>query len=351
VFLGVGLMYEEYKQAAYETLSRLAIFTELARRINDNLSQIHSIANETVETNYSPKDLLFSRYVRIDRTISFPDWLSLVFAINREVTLQGVRISGSDITLRISSTNNPKLSIAYPSVESIIFFSFLDDYTWKRIMNNIRKLDDDYRRVVEYVYGMRDALREILDGEEKIKEDYSDILHKRYDVDERLLNIVGNSIELALSRVDWASFATTNDKYRDYLAERLLETSIDLAVFSTAKIVFYQKKYFDREVSIPQELTRRGATVIKGLNGIEVCSTCITLYVTEEGSAMRYDNIPMHLVDYMSTIKIRDLILAHYILTDEDWQWIYNMMIQYLKISEIAKKKINKAYMVIRLSS
>jgi hypothetical protein len=343
-------MYEEYKQAAYDTLSKLTIYTELARRVNDNLSQISRIANETIDMGYSPKDVSFNRYVKIDRTISFPDWLSLVFTINKEVTLRSVNISGSDIILKIGSVNNPLLSIPYPSVESIIIFSFLDDYTWKRIMNNIRKLDDGYRRVVEHVYGLRGALREIFNREEKINEEYSGVLHKRYDVDKRLLNIVANSIELALSRADWASFTATNDEYRYYFAERLLETRIDPILFITSKNVFCEKKYCDREVSIPQEIARRG-DMIKMLNGIEVCNTSITLYVTKEGSAMRFDNVPMSLVNYTSTIGVRDLILTHYILTDEDWQWIYNIMIHYLKLSEVAKKKISEAYTVIRLAS
>jgi len=343
-------MYEEYKQAAYDTLSRLAIYTELARRINDNLSQINSIAKETIKTDYSPKDISFSRYVKIDRTISFPEWLSLVFLMNKEVTLRSIKISGSDIVLNTGSVNDTRLVVASPSVESIIIFSFLDDYIWKRIMNNIRKLDSDYRRVVEYVYGMRDVLREVFSREENINEDYSDVLHKRYDVDERLLSIVANIVELAFSHADWASFTTTSNTYKDNLADKLLETRIDLVLYISTRNVFYEKKYCDREVRIPQEIARRESTVIKKLNSIEVCNTFITLYVTEEG-VMRYDDVPMTFVDYTSSVSIRDLILAHYMLTDEDWQWIYDTMIRYLKLSEIAKKKISEAYTLIRLAS
>ncbi|WP_288005909.1 hypothetical protein [Thermofilum sp.] len=344
-------MYEEYKQAAYDTLSRLAVFTELARRVNNNLSQITSIAKETIEMDYSPKDPSFKRYVTIDRTIRFPEWLSLVFAINKEVDLRGINISGSDIILRIGSVNDPRLSIANPSIESIIIFSFLDDYTWKRIMNRISKLDSGYRRVVEYVYDIRDALREVFDREEKINEDYSDILHKRYDVDVRLLSIVANSIELALSYNDWASFTTTSNAYKDEFSSALLDIKIGLGLYITADIVTYMIKYCDRHVSIPQEITRVEKAVIKMLNSIEVSNTGITLYITEEGSTMRFDNVPMTLVDYAGTVKIKDLVLAHYLLTDDDWQWIYSTMIHYLKISEIAKKKINEAYTLIRLSS
>ncbi|MCI4407806.1 MAG: hypothetical protein JHC26_01850 [Thermofilum sp.] len=344
-------MYEEYKQAAYDTLSKLAPFTELVRRFNNNLSQINRIMEEDIKTGYSPKDISFNRYVKIDRTINFPDWLSLAFDGKKEVVLRSINISGSDIVLKTDFIHDPRLSISYPSVKSIIIFSFLDDYTWKRIMGNIRKLDSEYRRIVEYIYNIRDALREVFDREEKINEDYSDILHKRYDVDKRLFNIVANFIELALSHVDWASFTTTNNVYKDNFADSLLDTRIDLMMFVTSKNVFFEKKINDRKVSVPQEMPRRGDTVIKILNGIEVCNACITLYVTEEGSTKRYSNIPMTFVDYTSTINIRNLILAHYLLTDEDWQWIYNTMAHYLKLSEIAKKKINDAYTLIRLSS
>ena len=339
-------MYEEYKQAAYDTLSKLAVYTELARRINENLSQIHSMANEDVETGYSPKDLSFRRYVRVDRTISFPEWFSLVFGVDKEVVLRSINISGIGIVLRTGSVDEPWLPVAHPSVKSIIMFSFLDDYVWKRIMGNVRWLDSGYRSVIEHVYGIRDALRGVLDREEKINEDYSDILRKRYNVDERLLSIVANAIELALSRSDWASFTTTSDRYRDDLSNVLLETRISLVPFISPKSIFLEQKYCDREVSIPQEIDR--GQVIKRLNSIEVSNTSITLYISKEGYATRHDNIPMTIADY--AYSIRNLILAHYMFTDEDWKWIYDTMIRYLRLTEIAKKKISDAYIIIKMA-
>lgn len=344
-------MYEEYKQAAYDTLSKLAVYTELARRINNNLSQITKMMKETIETGYSPKDISFNRYVKINRTISFPEWLSLVLGVNNEATVWSIHISESKIALKTSFGNGIKLYITRPSIENIIIFSLLDDYTWKRIMNNIRKLDSEYQRVVEYIYNMRNVLRNIFDREEILNENYSDILHKRYDVNKRLYNAVANIIELALSYTDWASFTTTSNKHKDIFVNKLLDTGIDPVLFIEYMNAFYARKNCDRNVSIPQEIIREKSTVIKKLNGIEVCNTCITLYVTEEDSIMQYDNIQMTLVESTSAITIRKLVLAHYMLTDEDWQWIYDTMIHYLKLSEIAKKKINEAYTLIRLAS
>ncbi|MCI4407805.1 MAG: hypothetical protein JHC26_01845 [Thermofilum sp.] len=340
---------EEFKQAALDTLSKLAVYTELARRIHSNVIEMHKKLDERIDLGYDPWHRSSKRYIRIDRSIKFPEWFSFIFGADMENKVWNVVMSDYEVSTRLGDGTELPLSTNYLRVGHIIAHSFLDDYTWKRIMKNANKLDDGARKVLEYVFEMRSALREVLNKEEEIKVDYNALLHK-YELDERFVNFISYSIDFIFSDVDWASFVTKDGESIGSLRSSVLNRELRLL---PDIITNYPKgkRQCDREVNISLEAFGNKSEIIERVTKIEIEGISIVLGIKMITPHPQFAPEVLYLINSNGTTSVKNLILAHYLLTDEDWQWIYDTMVHYVGVSEVAKKKINEAYTIIKMAS
>jgi hypothetical protein len=302
-----------------------------------------------IDLGYVPKNTTFKRYIKVNRPIMFPEWIRFFSNISRDNEIRTVYISNEEIRFITQHEETASLQLAKTAVFDFIMFSFLDDYTWRRILNNVRNRGAELRETVEHVYNICSNLREILNKEETINDDHGSVLHKHFRLNDRFVEIVSKIIELAFSSNDWASFVTGTAENETSFSDVLLNTSIKLAPHIQYGTL-YETRQYERELSIP-----RGIVDVKGdvkrLTKIGIDDSSIVLELSVETGDSSNIESTFFLVNHASEVRIRDLILAHYVLTDEDWQWIYNTMIHYVRLSEIAKKKIKEAYTFIRVAS
>lgn len=214
-------------------------------------------------------------------------------------------------------------------------------------MNNVRNRDAELRETVEHVYNICSNLREVLNKEETINDDHSSVLHKHFRLNDGFVDVVGRIIELAFSNNDWASFVTSVAKNETSFSDALLNMSINLAPYIDYGTL-YESRQCEREVNIPREIVDVKGDV-KRLTKIRIDDSSITLELTVGTEDSSDTESTFFLVNHASEVRIRDLILAHYVLTDEDWKWIYETVLYYLRLSEVAKKKIEEAYAMIKM--
>jgi hypothetical protein len=339
-------MYEEYKQMAIDTLSRLATYAEMLRRLQINLYHIRKTAWKSINLGYIPKNNSSKRYIKVDRPLMFPEWIRFFSDIARNNEIHSIFISNEEIRFTTRHKEIVVLSLIKPAVRDLVMFSFLDDYTWRRILNNVRNRDVELYKTVEYVYNICNGLRELLNKDEIINDNHGSVLYEHFRLNDGFVDIVSKIIELAFSGDDWASFVTGATEDEPSFSDVLLDQSIRLVPYIEYR-VFYERRQCERELNLPRGITN--IKDVRRLAEILIHDSAIELKLLQETGDSSYAEYFFYLVNYSSEVRIRDLILAHYMLTDEDWQWIYETVLYYLRLSEVAKKKIEDAYAMVKM--
>jgi hypothetical protein len=339
-------LYEEFKQAARETLERLAPYVEIAGRIRRNMVYVKEAMERKFDLEPAPRDS-FRRYAKVGRTMSFPEWFAFAFGKREEMTLRSFTVTGYDITLRFDEETFRLYIDDCASLDDIVVLSMLGDREWQRIVNSVRSAPEAVRRNVERLHGVCGVVREVLEQPAR-PADYRGLL-RRYTINGKLLSALDDIIELVFSNGDWADL-TVGEEGGNGFARSLRNVRIVLLNGECMDSMQAETEVC-RDLRLPQEIERVDGVKYKWLRKVRIRGTGLELSVLYDSRFFYNSTMTINIVDCWGATSVWNLILAHYMLTDWEWEWIYGRMLRFLELSEIAREKFRDAAATLSLLS
>jgi hypothetical protein len=343
-------MYEEFKQAARVTLERLAPYVEIVGRIMCNMRYAKEIRSKVVSLP-APRGS-FHRYVKVRRTMSFPEWFAFAFGGMEKMVLRSLTVTEHDITLRFNVKNFRLYISDGISYGDIIVLSMLDDYVWERIAGNARSAPEELRGKVDYLREVCSTVREALERPAR-PADYRGLL-RRYTINGKLLDALDDIIEVMFSNGNWADLTLNKEDSAEAFTRSLREITVVLLNGYAGAVDIARalaEVEVDRELHLPREIARVSGLTYKRLMRIGIRGVELALSVVFDSQLFYDSRTTIDLVDEWGKTSVWNLILAHYMLTDGDWEWIYGNVLRFLELSEVTREKVRDVAAVLNVLS